>query len=200
MTISKDYKKEIYRKSIHLSSLWMPAFIWFAPSPYPQILFLIMLIVDFMVEYFNYKGYKLAQKLFMLFSPTLRNKELQHKRFTPTGSVYVLLSAFLCSFLFAKPIAVIALSVMLISDTCAALVGKACGKHKIYKQKSWEGTFAFFASAIAVMLFLSPIYAFSAVGVIACLMATLVELFEEPLKIDDNLSIPLIIAGVLTFL
>lgn len=200
MHLSAEYKKEIYRKSIHLSSLWMPVFIYFSPRVFSSVFFAVILIGNIILEYGNYKKWKWAKKIFMIFSPTLRQKELQHKKFTMTGSVYVLTSALLCSLFFSKPVAAIALAVMLISDTFAALVGKAVGKHKIYQKKSIEGTAAFFISALLVMLALNNIYAFSLSCIIACFAATLAELFEQALKIDDNLSIPLIVGIILTFL
>ena len=91
-----------------------------------------------------------------------------------------------------------AMSIMLISDTMAALVGKAIGKHKIYQDKSFEGTAAFFFSALIIMIALTPIHPFTTKCVMACIAATLAELFESSIKIDDNLSIPLIIGFVLT--
>lgn len=74
----------------------------------------------------------------------LRNKETTHGKFQVSGSLYVLLAAIACTLLFPQPVAVISLSVMLISDTSAALFGKAYGTRKLYKNKSLEGTVAFF--------------------------------------------------------
>ena len=198
MRLSDEYKKELYRKGIHLSSLWMPAIIYFAPKIACILLFSIIVLGDMILEYGNYKKWGEAQKIFHLFLPTLRKKELRTDKLTFTGGIYVSLAALLCSVFFAKPIAVIALSIMLISDTSAALVGKIFGKHKIYKNKSVEGSLAFFISAIFVTLIFNSIYPFSFVCIIACLAATLMELYESALKIDDNLSIPLAVGLVLS--
>lgn len=197
--VTKSYRHEMYRKSVHLSSLWIPAIIYFAHTGISVAIFLSLLMANLLLEYGNYKRWRWARIFFtVLFSKTLRNKERVRNRFTVTGSVYVLSSAIMCSLLFPKEVAAIALTVMLVSDTLAALVGKAFGTRKVYKQKSLEGTLAFFLSALIINMLFEPIYTFTYVSVIACFIATFVELFEDRLEMDDNLSIPLAIGAVLT--
>ncbi len=198
--IDKSLKKEFYRKAIHLSSLWIPLFIYLAHSGVSVALFAFLLLGDVIVEYANYRRYLWARWIFArFFAKTLRNKETVRARFQPTGSMYVLAAAIICTVLFSKPVAVIALTVMLISDTAAALFGKAYGTRKLYKSKSIEGTAAFFMSALGVNMLCAFFYPFNVVSVIACLMATLAEMYEDKLDIDDNFSIPLAVGLVLTF-
>ena len=199
--IDKSLKKEFYRKSIHLSSLWIPLVIYFMHPGFCVSMFALLLLGDVALEYANYKKYPWARQIFgMLFAKTLRNKETVHARFQATGSMYVLAAAILCTILFSRSVAVIALSVMLVSDTAAALFGKAYGSRKLYKNKSLEGTTAFFMSALLVNMVLSPIFPFNVASVIACLAATFAEMFEDKLDIDDNFSIPLVVGALLTFL
>ena len=199
--IDKSLKKEFYRKGIHLSSLWIPLVIYFMHPGFSVSLFALLLLGDVVLEYANYKKYPWARQIFgALFAKTLRNKETVHARFQATGSMYVLAAAILCTILFSRPVAVIALSVMLVSDTAAALFGKAYGSRKLYKNKSLEGTTAFFMSALLVNMVLSPIFPFNVASVIACLAATFAEMFEDKLDIDDNFSIPLVVGALLTFL
>ena len=199
--IDKSLKKEFYRKSIHLSSLWIPLVIYFMHPGFSVSLFALLLLGDVVLEYANYKKYPWARQIFgALFAKTLRNKETVHARFQATGSMYVLAAAILCTILFSRSVAVIALSVMLVSDTAAALFGKAYGSRKLYKNKSLEGTTAFFMSALLVNMVLSPIFPFNVASVIACLAATFAEMFEDKLDIDDNFSIPLVVGALLTFL
>lgn len=199
--IDKSLKKEFYRKSIHLSSLWIPLVIYFMHPGFSVSLFALLLLGDIGLEYANYKRYPWARQIFgALFAKTLRNKETVHARFQATGSMYVLAAAILCTILFSRSVAVIALSVMLVSDTAAALFGKAYGSRKLYKNKSLEGTTAFFMSALLVNMVLSPIFPFNVASVIACLAATFAEMFEDKLDIDDNFSIPLVVGALLTFL
>lgn len=199
--VPKDYRHEVYRKGIHLSSLWIPALIYFSGSYWAAIVFFLALIGDIMLEYGNYKRWRWARILFTLpFAFALRNKERQRKRFTVTGSVYVLASSLICTLLFSHIIAAISLTVMLISDTLAALVGKAVGGRKIYQNKTLEGTVAFFISALIIMMLFNPLYTFTYASVIACFAATFMELFERWFELDDNFSIPLTIGIILTII
>lgn len=195
----KSIKKEIRRKAIHLSSLWMPCLIYLLPQHIVACLFLFLLTCDFIFEYGYYKRCRWARKTFgSLFYKTLRNKEMLDGKFHPTGSIYVLTAALLCSCFFYKYAAIIGLTVMLVADSAAALVGMTFGKIKIYKNKTLEGTLAFFFSAILVNIILSNIHSFGIYSIFACGAATFAELFEDKIKIDDNLSVPLLIAGILS--
>ena len=197
-TVPKAYRHEVYRKTIHLSSLWIPTLIYFTPGWIALLVFFILLCGDIFIEYGSFRRWKWARISFaLIFGKGLRNAERNHLRFVPSGGIYVLTSALLCTLFFSKPVAVISLTVMLVSDTMAALVGKAIGRRKIYKQKTLEGTNAFFLSALAVSMLFEPIYHFTYVSVIACAVATIVELYEDTLELDDNLAIPLSIGAVL---
>jgi len=197
----KIFRKELMRKAIHLSSLWIPAAIYFMPKFILIPILLIILIGNILLEYGNFKRYPWARKSFgILFFRTLRNKETSREHFQFTGAIYVLVSSLLCMCLFDKAIAAIALTVMLISDSAAALVGRSIGKIKIYKNKTLEGTSAFFFSALIINLLFYQVYPFGLKSVIACLVATLAEVFEDKIEIDDNLSVPIFMSAVLAFL
>lgn len=199
--MKKSYKKEISRKLIHLSSLWIPVFIYFVHPGIAIITFSVLCAGNIIVEYGYYKKQVWARYSYgMLFSRILRKKETRHTKFQVSGSIYVLLAAIACTFLFSKEVAAISLTIMLISDTVAALVGKAYGTRLLYKNKSIEGTASFFLSALLINLLFSPLYTFTYAGVIASAVATLAEMFEDKLEIDDNLSIPLFVGSILTLL
>lgn len=199
--LAKNLKKELYRKSIHLSSLWIPLFIYFVHPGVSIVFFSLLFVGNVLIEYGNYKKYPWARRTFgSLFFRMLRNKETTHGKFQVSGSLYVLLAAIACTLLFPQPVAVISLSVMLISDTSAALFGKAYGTRKLNKNKSLEGTVAFFLSALIVNMLCEPIYHFTYAGVIACAAASFAEMFEDKLEVDDNLSIPLVVGTVLVIL
>lgn len=82
------------------------------------MLFAILFLGDALLEYGNFKKWRWARRTFgLLFFKTLRNKERIRTKFQVSGSMYVLAAAIICTLLFSKPIAAIALTVMLISDT-----------------------------------------------------------------------------------
>lgn len=201
INLDKSLKREFYRKLIHLSSLWIPALIYLVPEKTAVAVFSFIFLGDLLLEYANFRKWKWARKTFgVLFFRTLRQKETKRNHFQASGGMYVLLAAILCTLLFSTPVAMIAMTVMLISDTLAALVGKAMGTRKIYKNKSLEGTDAFFLSALFITMLYTPLYTFSYVSVLACMAAVFAEVFEDKIKIDDNISIPLFVGGVLTLL
>ena len=136
---NKSFRRELARKSIHLSSLWIPALIYFAHPGVSIMLFAILFLGDALLEYGNFKKWRWARRTFgLLFFKTLRNKERIRTKFQVSGSMYVLAAAIICTLLFSKPIAAIALTVMLISDTCAALFGKATVQENYIRANLWK--------------------------------------------------------------
>jgi dolichol kinase len=101
---------------------------------------------------------------------------------------------------FPQMIAVAAIYVLAVADPLAAVVGIAFGKHALGKNKTWEGSFVFllatFLCLFLVLFFMSPA-ALSVIFVAASVTALLVAIFEVvPLRLDDNLTIPLFTALV----
>lgn len=196
----KSLKKELYRKAIHISSLWIPLVIYCFPKKETAVFLAVLLGINLITEYCCYKKIPWARDLYeKLFVKTLRGKEICKSRFIPSGSVYVLTAALSCVLLFSKEIAVIALTVMLVSDACAAIFGKTFGSRKLYASKSVEGSTIFFVSAFFVMVLYNSVFALNYAGLAACCAATLCELYDEKIKIDDNLSVPLIIGLILSY-
>lgn len=52
--VNKSLKNELFRKAIHLSSLWMPLFIYLTDKITALGVFAFLLAADFLVEYFSY--------------------------------------------------------------------------------------------------------------------------------------------------
>ena len=106
LKISKTIKKELYRKALHLSSLWIPLFIYLAHPGVSIIFFSTLFIGNAIIEYGNYKKYPWARKTFgNIFFRILRNKETTHGRFQISGSLYVILAAIGCTLMFSKSVA-----------------------------------------------------------------------------------------------
>ncbi len=199
--VNKSFRRELYRKLLHLSSLWIPLTIYFVREEIAVGIFTAIFIGNGLVEYGNFKKWKWVRGIFGgLFSRTLRSKESVRDRFQVSGAMYVMAAAVLCTIFFSKIIAVISMTVMLISDACSALFGKAYGTRQIYPHKSLEGTTAFFVSALLINMLFHKLEPFGYGNVIACVLATLAEIYEDKTGIDDNLAIPLSIGLTLTFL
>ncbi len=198
-----SYSQEIRRKLVHLSSLWMPALIFFVPNRLCAAIFGGVLIFNLLVEYGYHKKWPVVCKTYgRLFGKMLHTTETD-TRFRPSGAPYVLAAALCCCLLFSRLNAVTALVVMLISDTAAALIGRAFGKHRInHNSKSIEGSVAFFLFGSAVICCAAALFGadegFIVRGCIGVFIAMWAELYKNRLKIDDNLSVPLIIGVCLS--
>jgi dolichol kinase len=102
---------------------------------------------------------------------------------------------------FPKHIALIGVYSLAFADPLSAIFGIKYGKHKITANRSIEGSLAFFISIFIVTLFILGGYNQSidfGVFIIAFAMGTLGAGFDLiPLKLDDNLTIPLFTASAL---
>lgn len=200
MIRSKSLKTELYRKGIHLSSLWMPLFIMTTERNFCIVLFSVLLVLDLAAEYAAYCKLGGVGAVFRkMFIRTLRNREVSHSSFVPSGAVYILAAALMVSVCFSQKAAVAAMCIVLIADSNAALFGKFLGTYRFYNGKSVEGTLAFFISAVLVILFfysgISPFAVCLTAGA-----ATAMEFFERETGIDDNFAVPLISGFVLNLI
>lgn len=134
-----------------------------------------------------------------MFIKTLRNREISHSTFTPSGSVYILAAALAVSVCFAPKAAAAAMCVMLIADSNAALCGRFWGSFRFYNGKSPEGTLAFFISALGIISCFFPALP-SVTAFFIALTATAAEFFEKELRIDDNFTIPLVTGFLLNLI
>lgn len=153
---------------------------------------LIPLTVAFVaVDIIRYYHKPTEEWFYTTFGWLLRQRESDHVRKRLNGASHVLIGATICIFLFPKVIAITALSILIISDTASALLGRRFGKHR-FLAKSLEGSIGFFLSALLVVIFVPKITHHPTeymIGAAAALVGTIVEAVS--IEIDDNLSIPL---------
>lgn len=99
---------------------------------------------------------------------------------------------------FPKHIALVGIYTLAFADPLSAIIGIRFGKHKISPTRSVEGSSAFFLSTFVVSLIVLAGYnsGFDAtVFLVSALLGLFCALFDLiPLKIDDNLTIPLFTA------
>jgi len=182
---------EITRKIVHLVSLSIP--VGYALTSRETALkillplFLGFLLVD-LLRHFHRGTASLFEKYF--FGNVLRERE----KGSFMGSTYLLFASVLTLLLFPKNIAIASLLILILSDTSAALVGKGIGKLRVFG-KTIEGSTAFLVSSLLIVWLSPDLDRFS--GTLGALGATLVELL--PIKLDDNLTIPLVAGGIMFF-
>ena len=201
-------KEEITRKLLHLFALTMPLGIFYIPRmdisyTVPITILASVLGASIVVERLRLK-FKPVQRLFFLFFGSLLRREEVAKT---TGSTYVIAASLLCAVLFRNHthISFIVLTLFILGDAIAAIVGLSVGKIKIGK-KSLEGSVACF---ILCMILLYAVFPFipglleawgNRVPLIFALAISLsITLFELiPLRvspkfiINDNLAVPVI--------
>jgi len=177
----------VWRNLFHFSGIVIPLACLFLGKGAAVGLSVVLLSVSVVIEVLRIKG-----RLRMTF---LEKNIKEKERKAPTGSFFFLLGAVVTLALFKEHAAVPALLILAVSDPLSSLVGRHFGKTR-FLGKSLEGTCAFFLSSLAILLF----FHLSLFNILlAALAATAAELFTmKPL--DDNLSIPIVSAAVLSLL
>lgn len=195
------WKNELLRKSIHLTSIGIPTFyIWL--TKWQELSLLIpLLVIAITVEILRHTV-PAAEELFgRFFGGMLRKHERGgEKKASINGATYVLLSATACVLIFPKVVTIAGFTVLIVSDTMAALIGRRFGRHR-FLEKSVEGSSAFFVSAMVVVALVALIFhapgSFIAAGALAAAAATIAEALSYGVNVDDNLTIPLSFGAVM---
>lgn len=145
-------------------------------------------------------GQPVAQKIFtMTLGPFMRRSELENF----TGFPFYALGIAVTLVLYREPLALLATLFLIFADPIASLVGIQFGRDKIFKNKSVQGSMA----AFFVCTFITLLYgqAYGLIGfrlMIYSVLAGIIGSISEicSLKIDDNLTIPILSGLGLTIL
>lgn len=177
--------KFIIRKLIHASGFIIPIFIQdYLNERLIIILTFIGILLYIVSETSRIFGFKDP-----LFSRvTLMATSEQEARGIVTAPIFYALGVAFSFLFFPQLITKIAILVLALGDSSAALIGRKFGSHAIpiNETKSWEGTLAgLTVSFFASMLFVEPYRA-----LIASICGILVEVI--PLPLNDDLLIPIV--------
>ena len=191
LTATIEYKHEVARKAIHLFSLSIPTIYFFISKQFAIFLLFPITVGFILVDMGRYYIPSVAQWFYRWFGWLLRKHETDFSNKRLNGATNVLIASSLCVLLFPKIIAINAIAILIISDTTSALIGRRFGRHR-FLAKSLEGSLAFFISAVLVILVAPKIDQLPMEYVIGCIAAVVGTVVEAlPLKVDDNLTIPL---------
>ena len=181
--------RSIARKVFHFSSASIPLCYLFIGRMAALVFSLVLLALSACFEILRIGG-----RLNISFvAKYMEVKESESRK--PTGSFYYLLAIPVTILVFQKSVAVSSLFIAAIADPLCSLAGLKWGKTKIF-EKSLEGSSVFFVASLLILSFFPfPTH----VRLITAFVATLIELFT-PKWLDDNLTIPIGTALVLTFL
>jgi len=114
------------------------------------------------------------------------------------GTTYFLAASLLSILIFEKGVAILALLFSVFGDAASAIVGVKYGRTRLFKEKSLEGSLAFFIICFLVALPLISSRKMMAgvempakllVILVGSLAASLIEVL--PTRLDDNFTIPL---------
>jgi len=188
-------KKEILRKSFHLIfGIIFLLLIYFLGTTPSFWIIVVCFLIGLIIALLHRNGIKIP-----LFEKIVFSVEREHEKHFPgkAALMFFIAAIILLYFFVSEPNLVLAgLSVQIFADTAAALIGKKFGKHKILSKehytKTLEGTIACFVVALVVLLFFVP-FEFA---LIVAIIATIIEFAP----INDNLLIPLVVAGALKLL
>jgi len=186
------YRDELVRKLIHLSSLSIPITYYFISTQTAATILGVLTAIALLLDLARHFHPSVGNIFYKIFGFLLRKHEVNEKQKNLNGATYVLISALVGVIIFPKIIFITAFSILIISDSMAALIGRKFGRHT-FLLKSLEGTLAFFVSACIVVLFTPKIGNFPEeyiIGFAAAFVGTIIENISSRL-IDDNLSIPL---------
>ncbi len=186
---------EVARKAIHLSSISIPVIYYFITREIALLLLVPLFAGFFLVDLLKNFYPPVAKWYHSTFDAMLRTHELEEKPYL-NGATYITMGALLLVLFFPKIIVIASFAMVSVSDTFAAIIGKAFGKHR-FGEKSVEGSIAFFLASLGIVAVVPELNIF--IGLVMAITATVTEAFMVRIgnyKIDDNLSIPIVSASV----
>lgn len=196
-----DYKTEVLRKSIHLTSLSISIAYYYVSREFALSLLIPVTLIVLIADLLRYYYSPFSKLFYSVFGFMLRKHEVDKKKKNLNGATYVLIAVTLSVYFFPKAFVIPAVAVLILGDIAAALIGRKWGKHK-FLSKSFEGTLAFFIAGCLVIMaspkvnggILEYLIGFVAVGASA---------IAENISFgwaDDNFTIPLTMCIVMSLL
>lgn len=180
-----SWKKELLRKSIHLSGVFLlPLLFW--KREFMTIPLALALCVYLVSEWEGIRGVRIP-----LITPLIEScKREDEKRRLSRGAIFLALSGILLPYLFNSYSVAVGLSQVFVADTFSTLAGRKFGKKKLpySRKKSWIGSFTFFVTALVCGLFFFPL----SMSITLALIGTIVE--SLPIPEADNLSVPFMVS------
>jgi dolichol kinase len=190
-----SYSAEVGRKTLHLLALIIPFGMWWLGPP--QALYVVGALAGIAVTADVTRAYSVPfnEWIRWIFGPLMRAEELPEAggRVTFNGATCVLVGATLLALVFPMRVAVPVLTMTMLADAAAALVGRRLGRHPWGRLSATvEGSAAFVATGLLVVIWfpslaLGPALAGVVVGAV-------VEAL--PLPVNDNIRVPLAAAAI----
>jgi len=203
------YSAELKRKAIHLSALVIPIGLLIVERTVALRVLVPLALFALVCDVASQRVEPVHRFVMRIFRPIMRPSELSPLGgpLVLNGATWMCIAAALCAVFFAAPIAAAVLVMLMVGDGAAAIIGRRFGRHRFPGfDKSWEGSIAFFLTAMLVALPLTlpalmnslghvPLSSLQ-IGVGALVSAVLEAL---PIPINDNVRVPILAGLAMSF-
>jgi len=170
------HKKEYPRKIFHMTlGILMGLLILYFRKRYLLAFITGIICGGLIIRLFLLKGYR-----FELFDAFLR--KFGRPMEIGMGAMNFFIGAFIAVLFFPREYAALGVIVLGVSDGLSTLMGMN-SKNKVYMNKTFEGTTAFFISSFLIIYVKTSLFQ----AVLVSILLSLIELFAP---VDDNLLIP----------
>lgn len=186
-------KQEIFRKIFHLFLTIIPVlFVKFGKVDFLKFFAPCALII-ILLDYARIKFSNINKFCAFIFKLIMRDKELNHNKLS--GMSWAFGSALINFTIFHPIIAITGFSILIFSDSMAAVIGKSIKSRPFY-QKSLAGSLTFFITAILVIICCGYYFdchlSFFIFAIFIAMFITFLEAYPDFLGIDDNFLIPFV--------
>ncbi|MFO0837241.1 MAG: SEC59/DGK1/VTE5 family protein [Phycisphaerae bacterium] len=187
--MSPSLRREFSRKALHLTSSLIPLLYWLVFSRRVVLIVVCALLgVSLLIEISRGVIPVFRRAVESWLGHMLRSAERRQL----SGATWVLAAAALSVALFDKPVAVTVLLFLSVSDSLAALIGARFGRATLWG-KSLAGSSAFLVSAFLIARLTTQLSVPATLLVAAIATAAeAVPIQLGPLRVNDNLAIPLV--------
>jgi dolichol kinase len=193
-------RAEWRRKAIHMLSLCFPIIYWCCGRAITLKLLVGVALFCIVLDMLRAYVVPLNRYYCQLFGSLLRTHEHEVSLRQLTGLTSMVVGMLLTVIIFPPSIAILALFILIISDTCAVIMGKTYPMTRLIGSKSLGGTLGFAISAILLVFVVGEWRAepvtFVIAGWVAACAAAVAELVSPIIKIDDNFTIPIVFGSV----
>lgn len=194
-----SFQREIFRKIFHLGILVFP-FLYYFLHKWPALMIVApATVIVFLLDYYRGEKPEINFYFTKIFGILLRPYELDGKKLC--GITWGLLAATAIFLVCKEEIVITSFAILAISDAAAALVGRTIVSPPFF-EKSCAGSIAFYVSGLIVLFFCGSFFYvglwFYLFGFFALFAATIVEARPSLFEMDDNFTVPLTFAIIMT--
>jgi dolichol kinase len=190
-SIEQDYRTEVARKTIHLTGFVIPWIYYYVDRTFAVAVLIPFTLLALVIDFGRRGDGAFARWFGTWLGPILREKEKGDQRTLHALTWFFIVSTVMVAFT-PRYVAILSISIMLLADAAAALLGRRYGRHKV-GGRSLEGCAAFFLAGmviVAVTPRLSGHPGEWAVCALAALVGAVVELVSQD-PLEDNVTVPL---------